>query len=118
MVLIGKSGETEPRLYHDGKNARHVEKRILVGPNESAPNFAMRKFTVGDGGCTPYHTHPWEHQVYVLAGKGEVRFAGGRQTVEPGDYVFVPPDDEHQFVNAGDGVFEFLCIVPLKGEDG
>ena len=57
-------------------------------------------------------------RVYILAGKGEVRYAEGSQAVGPGDFAYVPPNDEHQFVNTGDGVFEFLCMVPLVGEDG
>ncbi len=118
MVYIGRSQDIETRLYHDGTNVRHTEKRVLVGPDENAPNFSMRKFTIKKGGCSPYHTHPWEHEVYILGGRGEVRFPGGSRSVEPGDFAFVPPNDEHQFVNSGDGVFEFLCVVPLAGEDG
>lgn len=118
MVLVGSSKNVEPRIYHDGEKVLHVEKRILVGPRDNAPNFSMRRFTVGKGGCSPYHTHPWEHEVYVLSGQGEVRSAGGSQPVIPGDFAFVPPNDEHQFVNTGEGVFEFLCMVPLDGEDG
>jgi len=118
MVLVGSSNSVEPRIYHDGEKVRHVEKRVLVGPSNDAPNFSMRRFTVGAGGCSPYHTHPWEHEVYVLSGQGEVRFAGGGQAVVPGDFAFVPANDEHQFVNTGDEPFEFLCMVPLAGEDG
>ena len=118
MVIVGRSAEVTSRTYHDGKAVRRAEKRVLVGPNDSAPNFSMRKFTLGSDGCSPYHTHPWEHEVYVLAGTGQVRFDGGSHDVKPGDFAFVPPGDEHQFVNTGDGVFEFLCMVPLVGEDG
>lgn len=118
MVIIGRSREIEPRIYHDGEKVLHVEKRVLVGPNDSAPTFSMRKFTVGKGGCSPYHTHAWEHEVYILSGEGEIRFAGGSQRVAPGDFAFVPANDEHQFINTGEGDFEFLCMVPLHGEDG
>jgi quercetin dioxygenase-like cupin family protein len=118
MVHIGRSRDVEARTYDDGEKARRAEKRVLVGPRENAPNFSMRKFTIGKGGCSPYHKHPWEHEVYVLAGRGEVRFAGGRRAVGPDDFAYVPPNDEHQFVNTGEGAFEFLCVVPLEGEDG
>jgi quercetin dioxygenase-like cupin family protein len=118
MVYIARSQDVKARLYHDGTSVRDAEKRVLVGPDENAPNFSMRKFTIKKGGCSPYHTHPWEHEVYMLGGQGEIRFAGGSQAVEPGHFAFVPPNEEHQFVNSGDGVFEFLCIVPLAGEDG
>jgi quercetin dioxygenase-like cupin family protein len=118
MISTGRSGDIEPRLFHDGDTVRHVEKRVLIGPADGAPHFAMRRFTVGAGGCSPYHTHAWEHEVYVLSGQGEVRFAGGSRAVKVGDFAFVPADDEHQFVNTGDEPFEFLCMVPLDGEDG
>ncbi len=118
MITIRKSDDVEPRIYDDGKTAKNVEKRVLVGPKDHAPGFSMRKFTVGAGGCSPYHTHPWEHEVYILSGQGEVRFAGGSQPVGPGDVAFVPPNDEHQFANTSDAPFEFLCMVPLEGEDG
>ncbi len=118
MVIVQQSRQVTPREYPDTDNVRHVKKRTLIGPHNGAPNFSMRRFTVGSGGCSPYHTHPWEHEVYVLSGRGEVRFSGGSREVETGDFVYVPPNDEHQFVNAGTDVFEFLCMVPLEGEDG
>ncbi len=118
MVLVSRSNDVSPRRYDDGETVRHVEKRILIGPAEGAPSFVMRKFTVGVGGCSPYHAHPWEHEVYILSGQGEVRFADGSRLVDPGDFAFVPADDEHQFVNVGQQPLEFLCMVPLDGEDG
>ncbi len=118
MVIIGRSQEIEARLYDDGENVRNAEKRILVGPKEDAPNFSMRKFTIQLGGHTPYHTHPWEHEVYVLSGSGVVKHADGFEKLGPGDFAFVPPNDEHQFRNVGAEPFEFLCVVPLEGEDG
>lgn len=92
--------------------AENVTIRILMGDNVGAPTFAMRHFSVGKGGSTPYHTHPWEHEVYVLSGKGKVARKGGETPVEPGSFVFVPPDEEHSFSNAGEDPFEFLCIIP------
>jgi mannose-6-phosphate isomerase-like protein (cupin superfamily) len=56
--------------------------------------------------------------VYVLSGKGRVRFSDGAVEVGPDDFVFVPPMDKHQFLNAGDEPLEFLCVVPLSGDDG
>ncbi len=118
LITIGRAKDVTPRAYHDGEKVLHVEKRILVGPEQAAPQFVMRHFTVGVGGCSPYHTHPWEHEVYVLSGEGTVRSAEGGRDVSSGAYIYVPPMDEHQFVNAGDEPFVFLCMVPLEGEDG
>ena len=46
--------------------------RWLIGEADSAPNFAMRQFEVAPGGHTPRHSHPYEHEVFVLEGEGMV----------------------------------------------
>jgi len=86
--------------------------RRLVGESDGAPNFAMRQFTVEAGGFTPRHSHPYEHEVYVLEGQGVV-FEGDRQhPLAAGDVVFVKPDEVHQFRNTGEAPLKFLCMVP------
>ena len=118
MVLVDSKNRVAPCRYDDGTTARGVEKRVLIGPKTGAPNFVMRHFTLAKGGYSPDHAHPWEHEVYILAGRGAVRFSGGSRPVAPGDFVYVPPMEEHQFANAGDAPLEFLCVVPTEGDDG
>jgi len=116
MVKIGSSMKVDGVLYDDGDKVRGATKRLLMSPADGETTFAMRRFTIKPGGHSPYHAHPWEHQVFVLAGSGEVRHADGATPVSPGDYAFVPPMDEHQFANTGDEPFEFICVVPPAGE--
>ncbi len=118
MVLTGNVRGVVPRPYDAPPAVCGVEKRVLIGPNQGASRFVMRHFVVAPKGHSPEHAHPWEHEVYILAGRGRVRFADGAVDVGPGDFVFVPPMDVHQFRNAGDEPFEFLCVVPLTGDDG
>ena len=94
------------------RGAHGVTVRVLIGPNQNAPNFNMRLFDVDPDGHTPLHTHAWEHEVYVLAGRGVVRTGQGEHKISPGDCVYVPPEEKHQFVNAGSKPLKFLCIVP------
>ena len=54
----------------EGASGCHV--RWLVGENVRAPNFAMRQFEIEPGGHTSKHFHPYEHEVYMFEGKGEV----------------------------------------------
>jgi len=101
----------------DGKavteaGADGVTIRVLMGDNVGAPNFTLRHFEVAPGGHTPYHTHPWEHEVFVLSGKGTVKRKDGETTVGPGNFVFVPPYEEHDFANARTVSFSFLCAIP------
>lgn len=86
--------------------------RWLIGKAEGAPTFAMRQFEVGVGGHTPCHSHPYEHEVFVLEGQGVVSEAGEHKPLRAGDVVYVQPDEVHQFLNTGDSPLKFLCLVP------
>jgi quercetin dioxygenase-like cupin family protein len=118
MVVTGKKDSIPPRLYEAPPAVQGVQKRVLIGPYQGASRFVMRHFTIAPQGHSPEHAHPWEHEVYIVSGRGRVRFDDGAAEVEAGDFVFVPPMDKHQFQNAGDVPLEFLCVVPLCGDDG
>jgi quercetin dioxygenase-like cupin family protein len=86
--------------------------RWLVDHRDGAPNFAMRHFEVEPGGHTPKHQHPYEHEVFVLEGQGEVLEGDSPHPLKPGDVVYVQPDEPHQFRNTGQGPLMILCLVP------
>lgn len=86
--------------------------RWLIGTAEGAPNFAMRQFEVAAGGYTPRHRHPYEHEVFVLEGEGEVLEEHAARSLRAGDVVFIPADEIHQFRNQGASPFRFLCLIP------
>jgi len=88
-----------------------VALRTVISADE-APRFSMRVFEVAVGGSTPFHAHAWEHEVFVLSGRGLVRGAVGERALAPDDVVFVSPAEEHCFTNTGDDVFRFVCCIP------
>jgi quercetin dioxygenase-like cupin family protein len=90
-----------------------VTMRVVAGLAEGAPTFVMRVFEIQQGSATPFHTHPWEHEVFILAGKGVVRSGGKETALAEGDAVTVPPNEQHSFLNAGKDVFRMICCVPL-----
>lgn len=94
--------------------AMGVKVRWLITEETGAPNFAMRQFLVEPGGSTPRHAHPWEHEAFILSGSGVVLGEDGEKHFKPGDVIFVPPDEEHQFRNTGDEELRFLCLIPLQ----
>ena len=94
------------------EGAENVFISVLLGGEEKVPGFIMRRFRIMPGGHTPYHTHRWEHEVYCLAGEGEIQQGDTSWQLVPGTSALVSPGEEHNFVNTGDGPFEFLCIVP------
>jgi quercetin dioxygenase-like cupin family protein len=94
------------------EGARSVRMRVVVGPEQGAPNFVMRVFDVGPGGHSPYHSHDFEHEVFVVAGRGTHVEEGREEAVAPGDVVYVAPRVIHQFRAARDESLRFICVVP------
>ena len=94
-----------------------VTKQALIGPDDGAGNFAMRRFILAPGASTPHHAHDWEHEVYIVEGEGIVADEQGEHPLRPTDVVLVPADEIHHFTNVGTGNFSFLCMVPMKGAD-
>jgi len=86
--------------------------RWLVDGQQGAPNFAMRQFEVEPGGYTPRHSHPYEHEVFVLEGDGVVVEGEAEHPLRAGDFVLVLPGEVHQFRNTGKAPLKFLCMVP------
>lgn len=115
MISVRKSENFEKQEITDLEGAENVEKEVLLGDPEGVETFAMRRFTLGRDGHTPYHGHDWEHEVYVLSGQGKIRTDEGDTVLSAGDTVYVPANEEHQFVSESEG-FTFLCLVPKRGE--
>ena len=95
-----------------------VSLRLMVGREHGAPTFAMRHFTVEPDGHTPLHRHNYEHEVYVVAGKGLVRSGDTHREVTPGSAVFISANELHQFSNTGPDPLQFVCMVPVQFDCG
>lgn len=95
------------------KAAPGVTMRVVAGPAEKAPTFVMRVFEIQSGSSTPLHAHPWEHEVFVLAGKGILRSEGRETPLMEGDVIVVLPNEQHSFLGIGKDVFRIICAVPL-----
>ncbi len=100
----------------DMAGAQNVLKKIPIGQSEGWEGYTLRTFTLGPGGHTPRHSHDWEHVNYVIRGRGKLMIGGVDHDVDERDFAFVPPGVEHQFSNPNDAIFEFICIVPNRGE--
>lgn len=98
------------------EGAKNTKIRWLISQKDTAPNFAMRMFEVEVGGNTPYHTHKWEHEVFILKGEGALRTENGEKPFKAWDVVYVDPMKIHQFINKGDEKMYFLCVVPHQQE--
>ena len=112
MKITSVSRVPAEKVEMDG--VKDCQYRVAVGPKDGAPHFAMRIFEVAPGGHTPLHRHPYEHEIYVLAGAGTVWRDGNEVPIQPGDVLYIPADEMHQFKNAGADVFQFICLIPAQ----
>lgn len=109
MKLVRK-GDIQPRKVEadaEGVPAERTSIQVLV----EGPNFVMRLFTIEPGGHTPLHSHPWEHEVFVVSGSG---VTAGELEAEfsAGDALFVPAGEVHSFRNTGAEALRIICVVP------
>lgn len=94
----------------------HSEKRVVIGPKQGAPNFVMRVMDMPPG-ASYYHSHDWEHEVFVLSGEATLSSEDGETQLKPDDTIYIQPLEMHGIANKGQKVFRFICVVPTIGEN-
>ena len=104
-----------PFVYLQGYD--HVKKQIVIGPDDGSQEIVLRYFSIESGGTSPHHTHDFPHLVKIEAGNGTVTDATGNEHhLQTGDYVYINNNEPHHFRNTGLETFDFICIVPKRGE--
>ena len=88
-----------------------TETQVLIGPEDGAPHFAMRRFIMGEGGGMPRHTNTVEHEQFVLSGRARIRIGPDVHEVGAGDVLYIPAGAPHSY-EVVEAPFEFLCMVP------
>ena len=86
---------------------------VLIGPDDGAPNFALRRFVMGEGGGMPRHTNAVEHEQFVLTGAASVTIGDTVHEVAAGTALYIPAEVPHSY-EVTEAPFEFLCIVPNR----
>ena len=105
--------------YRDSQPTEEIQgvlKREVITANDGAPHFCMRVFEVEPGSSTPSHSHSWEHEVFILSGKGVVVGEQGATPIGKENVVFITPNEPHCFVNTGNDPLRFICVIPLQPE--
>ncbi len=107
------ASETIPKNNVEAGSGTSIQ--VLIS-SDSAPNFAMRCFTMEPGGGIPNHTNTVEHEQYVLGGRAKIGIGEQVHEVKKGDVVFIPAGVPHWYKIDGDEAFRFLCLVPNKAD--
>lgn len=109
---IVRPGDAVETVSIDG--TRGARMAILIGPEQGAPHFVMRRFVVEPGGLIPEHDHEdIEHEQVVVRGELVLTLDGQTRTVRAGDAVYMPPGSSHRYENRTDSEAEFICVIPL-----
>jgi quercetin dioxygenase-like cupin family protein len=88
--------------------------RFLLTSQDGCPRYAMRLMEFGPGGCTSYHCHQEEHEMFFLEGKGVVVGEEKKEIpVRAGDALFILPGEYHQIKNTGKDILKMICTVPI-----
>ena len=114
--LTVKPPASIPSETVEAEGARGVRRAVLVSEMDGAPTFAMRLFQLEPGGYTPYHQHAWEHEIFIVGGRGWLRGEDGELELLPGASVFVPGGTLHQFRAGEETTLEFICMIPRLPE--
>ncbi len=96
------------------EGSEKLKVRWLITKDMGAENFAMRHFEMDSGGFSPLHSHPWEHEVFVLEGEGLATNGKEASEFKEGAFVFVPSGETHQLRNTGRKTLKFICVIPYK----
>ncbi len=99
-------------ILFDKEPAKGVAGRVVAGKADGANNFCMRIFEIAPDGYTPKHAHPWEHEMFIHSGTGEIYGNGQWNPLAPGNVIFMPPNEEHQVRNTGKELLILACLVP------
>jgi quercetin dioxygenase-like cupin family protein len=110
MELVRWRDITPQEVTQEG--ATNTTIRILIGPDNGAPNFIMRLFEIAPGGATPAHSHDFEHEIFVLSGSGVCIQDEKVTPVGPEEAIFMPGGEKHCFRNTGDQALRIICLIP------
>ncbi|RLE94433.1 MAG: cupin domain-containing protein [Thermoprotei archaeon] len=102
----------------DFKGAKDAYIQWLIDPSAGAKNFAMRMFTIKPGGEIPKHSHWYEHEIFVLKGKGVIGAGDKEYEVSEGNVIYVPSNIPHWYRNTGSEDWVFICVIPLRKPTG
>ena len=113
--MIIKKIDDVPMQDVNMEGAKDVRVRVILGPDDGVPTFAMRVFELAPSGHTPFHTHSFEHEVIVMNGDIAVVTEAGDKPLDKGDVLLIMPGDKHQFKNLSNTQdARFMCLVPIE----
>ncbi len=113
--MILKKREKLVKKELNDAQAKNISFYPVITASDGAPGFAMRLFEFGPEGHTPFHSHEWEQEVYIIEGTGFLVEANKKTEIKKSDFLYISPGEKHQFM-AGEHCMKMICVVPNKGQ--
>ena len=113
-MVVGNFNELEA-IQIMSPEAKNAAMKVLVSPKEGWEGYVMRVVELEPEGYSPRHQHDWPHINYIIEGEGTLLIGETLNKITAGSYAYVPANTLHQFSNAGNKTFKFICIVPEEG---
>lgn len=88
----------------------------MITSEIGAKNFELRYIEIPINGKSSYGSHTHEHEVFIIKGRGRIKGKNYEKELKPLNAVFVPGNEEHQWINEGNETFGFICVVPKGAE--
>ena len=86
----------------------------LIWLADNPPTCTMTYSEIYPGKTSAHHTHPWEHEVFIIRGAGTLVCDGKEYPVREGDAIYIPPNVDHYTLNdGGKGVIRRIEVNPL-----
>ncbi|MFH1429638.1 MAG: cupin domain-containing protein [Candidatus Margulisiibacteriota bacterium] len=95
----------------EGEHFKNIIRQTLLGKDVPGQSFSIRYFEVQTGGYSSLEKHEHTHVVIIVRGQGRALLGESIINVKPCDYLYIAPDDWHQFQPRGKEPLGFLCIV-------
>ncbi len=91
----------EEITFSDHPRFKGVKWALLIDSKKSS-QAGVSMLLIDPGIEIPIHTHDEQiDSIYVLEGEGEAYVNGNWEKIKAGDYIFVPPKEEHGVKNTG-----------------
>jgi quercetin dioxygenase-like cupin family protein len=120
---VAKETQPVPSITYKGQ-VRSVEGTRIrwlskAGDDGSGhPEYGLRYFEIDPGGEIPIHNHFYHQTMYFISGRAEcyeydaeTEEITARETVGPGDAVYIPGMEPHGMKPIGDEPVAFLCCI-------
>lgn len=113
MIVVRKD---EAPVFPATPPSRKVTKIMMdpvIGSKHVAMGFTV--YPVGEKGAP--HAHTGEETIFILKGKARIKSGDKECVLEPGDVVYVGPQEVHTLENAGDEELQFIWVYTPPGDE-